>query len=100
MLSTFLYGKLRSEEHIVNLQTMVPMIIIKKKQMFLRAIDINSEGKIGRKEKQDVINNLNAPFTFLVHSISYLARSCDYVKPNQGGGVPGRVSPFSLGGNH
>jgi hypothetical protein len=77
------------------------MFVLKKKQMFLRAVGVNTDAKIGQKEKRDVISTLHPPFTFLVHAISVLARSCEYVKPNQGGGVvPGRLSPFSLGGTH
>jgi hypothetical protein len=81
---------------------MVPMFLLKKKQMFLRAVP-GTEAKIGAKEKRDVISGLQPPFTFLVHAISVLARSCEYVKPNQPGNagvVPGRLSPFSLGGTH
>jgi hypothetical protein len=36
---------------------MVPMFLLKKKQMFLRAVP-GTEAKIGAKEKRDVISGL------------------------------------------
>jgi hypothetical protein len=80
---------------------MVPIFVLKNKQNFLRAVKVNTDAKIGQKEKREVISTLQPPFTFLVHTISILARSCEYVKHgSMGGSVPGRISPFSFGGSH
>ena len=41
---------------------------------------MNSDAKISGKEKREVIQGIQPPNTFLVHTISLLARACEYVK--------------------
>jgi len=54
LLDTFLHKQITNEEQVLLLQSLVPIILIKKNQMYLRPNSlVNADGKISRKEKLD-----------------------------------------------
>jgi hypothetical protein len=92
-LDTFLNKQITNEESILNLQLLVPLIRVKKNQMYLKPNPlVNADAKISRNEKIENFKAAQPPFIFLVHTVSLLVRSCTFVKDkNQAN------SPFSVG---